>query len=179
MVLKIKKGKILTQFNAHQVIVDSCRMEIGEIGVLLANGDINIDDESFRFDTKQKNVLAQELAQFLSVERPTQGLIEAHSQLSGSFAEKEQNILIDSKGKIIDGLIEEITLTKETRFECGVNLLFNKTIEISKAKFVDDTGLNLTFRGTRDLIKESLALSFDLALPHANRYILFLSKSET
>ncbi len=123
--------------------------------------------------------MVSELADFLALKGKSQGLIDAKSNFSGSFATSRQNLLIDSKGAIVEGGLDRFTLSNKSQFDFRTNVIFDKSIKVMHAKLEDNHGLRLQFNGESDWDNSVFQFSFDLKCPELTRYYFIHEKSDS
>lgn len=175
--LAIKEGQIAAQINQHRIQVNSAQLKVGHIGSISGQGKVDLDQKQFVFSSKQKNILGAELANFLSFDENTRGLINGKTELTGSFSGPDPNIHIISLGQVFDGGINDITWAPQTNFDVNINLVLDKMVQITHAQVTDNWGLRLGLSGTGNLIKKSASLDVDLFCPDTSHYMVLKEKT--
>ncbi len=165
--LKINSGLLTGSINSHRIAVESSLFNVGDNGQILANGIVDIDKKSFNLLTKQKNIKSKDLLKFLSLDFSSEGLIDATSDVRGSFS-LEQPISIQSKGSLRNASFDQAQLARATQFALDMSLLLPKELSFNKILINDNLGSKVEGRGTIAMANKSGSFS----------YILYANKPE-
>lgn len=174
--MHVNEGRAEVQINQHKVIIKSAEAKVGG-GKISANGEIDIDEQTFNFNTTQKEIPILELVNFIEFRLKTQGIFSADSRFNGTFKDRVPTINMQSRGKINNGSVEEIKFPEESSYEFNGNLFLENRLKINKAIVKNQTGLDINFSGEIDLINKVTLGKYHLYCPKVEDYISLPLKS--
>lgn len=166
----IDSGFLKATITRRAVKVADAHLNLGK-GSIDAQGSVDLLSGSYHFSSRQQNIAAEAIATLASFKGKVGGTIDAQTQVSGNIFTKDDEFNFITRGQVKRLAIGDISVDEKSRFALDFSYIVDKRVELRKAVFSDDLGLQASFYGAADINPPRYHFNYDIKAPKLTPYL--------